>query len=207
MWAAGDDRWYPNFAERCIAALDADLSLVLATSRIAFEQGGKLVGLSDATFPLRGTVDVNIRRYLHAPGDNSRMYGVFRTVAGQRSFPAVSFHAYDWAFCVATLRFGGHAEIPEVLMARDLTPTSNYQALARADGSTPLTRLLPLFEMSWWLIFKAKIPRNDGILGALMALNINKHIEYIDHFYPRYSKLVRPLKVLWWRHFEWRFLK
>ena len=128
MWAAGDDHWYPDFANRCIAELDANPSIVLATPLIAFEQEGEAAGLSDATYPLVGAIDANIRRYLLAPGDNSRMYGVFRTGAGQRSFPASSFHAYDWAFCAATLRFGGHAEIPEVLMVRDLTPVAKGKA-------------------------------------------------------------------------------
>ena len=207
MWAAGDDHWYPDFANRCIAELDANPSIVLATPLIAFEQEGEAAGLSDATYPLVGAIDANIRRYLLAPGDNSRMYGVFRTGAGQRSFPASSFHAYDWAFCAATLRFGGHAEIPEVLMVRDLTPVANYQMLARADGATSLARLLPLLEMSRWLLKEAKIPRSAGILGTLLALNLNKHIEYTDHFHPDYAKFISPFKTFWWRYIEWRLMK
>lgn len=41
MWAAGDDHWYPDFANRCIAELDANPSIVLATPLIAFEQEGR----------------------------------------------------------------------------------------------------------------------------------------------------------------------
>ena len=207
MWAAGDDRWYPDFVSRCIDELDANPTVVLATPRIAFEQAGVEVGFSDATYSLLDTVEANIRRYLLAPGDNSRMYGVFRTSAGQRSFPASSFHAYDWAFCAATLRFGGHAEIPEVLMARDLTPSANYQTLVRADGATPLARLFPLLEMSRWLLKEAKIPHSRGIIGAILALNLNKHIEYTDHFHQDYAKFIKPLKTFWWRYIEWRLMK
>lgn len=207
MWAAGDDRWHPEFAQRCIAELDARPDIVLATPRVEFEQGGVPAGLSNATFPLLDRIDTNIRRYLLAPGDNSRMYGIFRTEAGQRSFPENSFHAYDWAFCAAILRFGGHAEIPEVLMTRDLTPAANYQSLARADGRTALARCFPLYEMSHWLLAEAGIPRSNGVLGALIALNINKHIEYTDHYHPRYTRLTQPLQAFWRRYIEWRLLK
>jgi glycosyltransferase involved in cell wall biosynthesis len=207
MWAAGDDYWYPEFAERCIAELDAHPDIVLATSRVQFVQAGVAAGLSNATFPLLGAVDANIRSYLRTPGDNSRMYGVFRTAAGQRSFPEDSFHAYDWAFCAAILRFGGHAEIPEVLMARDLTPSANYQGLARADGNSALTRNFPLYAMSRWLLKEARIPRSGGVLGTLAALNINKHIEYIDHFHPLYARATQPLQTVWRRYIEWRLLK
>lgn len=207
MWAAGDDHWYPEFAQRCIAELDAHPDIVLATPRIEFEQAGVPAGLSNATFPLLDGVAANIRSYLLTPGDNSRMYGVFRTTAGQRSFPATSFHAYDWAFCAATLRFGGHAEIPEVLMSRDLTPAANYQGLARADGNTALARCFPLYEMSRWLLADAGIPRSKGVLGALLALNVSKHIEYTDHFHPFYARATQPLQAFWRRYIEWRLLQ
>lgn len=207
MWAAGDDSWHPDFAQRCIDYLDANPGVVLVTPRIAFEKDGKPSDLSDGTYPLIGETEENIRRYLAAPGDNSRMYGVFRTEAGQRSFPPYSFHGYDWAFCAATLRFGRHAEIPEVLMVRDQTPGENYLFLAREDGKTTLSRLLPIFEMSRWLLKEAKIPRSMKLIGTIFAININKHFWYTNHFHKSYSMINQPLRYLWRRYIGWRLLK
>ncbi|MBK7841734.1 MAG: hypothetical protein IPJ49_29425 [Candidatus Obscuribacter sp.] len=116
------------------------------------------------------------------------MYGVFRTGgAGQRSFPASSFHAYDWAFCAATL-VSVVVQIPEVLMVRPDASCQLSNACSVLDGATSLARLLPLLEMSRRLLKEAKIPRSAGILGTLLALNLNKHIEYTDHFHPDYAK-------------------
>jgi len=207
MWAAGDDRWLPDFARCCIGELDANPAIVLATPRVAFERADETIKLSDGTYPLLDNIEENIRRYLHSPGDNSRMYGVFRTVVGQQSFPVTSFHAYDYAFCAATLRFGGHAEIPEVLMVRDRTPPNHYDILARADGSSPLARAFPMLDMSRWLLADAKIPCTTSILRALFALNVNKHISYIEICHPRYARTIQPLKTLWRRQLEWRLLK
>lgn len=204
MWAAGDDRWHPDFVSRCIAELDANPQLVLVTPRVAFEQAGKQVGLSNATYPLLGSRGENIRRYLCAPGDNSRMYGIFRTEAGKLSFPAVSFHAYDWAFCAAILRYGQHAEIPDVLMFRDRSPGENYQILARADGATAFSRIFPVFEMTRWLMSEAELPRTSGIVKALIALNIAKHFEYAEFAHPGYSRAISGFRNTWRRHVEWR---
>lgn len=207
MWAAGDDSWHPDFVKRCIDYLDENPEVVLVTPRVVFEIDGKSSDLSDGTYPLMGEFEENIRRYLAAPGDNSRMYGIFRTEAGQRSFPSYSFHGYDWAFCAATLRFGRHAEIPEVLMVRDQTPGDNYLVLAREDGETIISRLLPVFDMSHWLISEAKISLNIKIIFTLFAININKHFWYTNHFHKTYSFINKPLRILWRRYVGWRLLR
>jgi hypothetical protein len=108
----------------------------------------------------------NIWRYLSRPSDNCRMYGVFRTKPAQHSFPAQSFHAYDWAFSAATLRFGGHAEIPEVLMFRDRTPSERYVEMAREDSLSRVWRLLPVGAMTAWLLRDARIPVDRRIAGG-----------------------------------------
>jgi len=195
MWAAGDDRWHPGFAAACVAELDAHPGLVAAVPRVAFERDGRALGLARGTFALTGTPAANLAAFLAEPADNSRMYGVFRTHAALRSFPDASFHAWDWGFSAATLRFGGHAELPEVLMVRDKTPSERYVAMVRDDATTTIERLLPVLAMSRWLLRQPSIPRTPAVLQALVALNLEKHLQYARRFHPGWAALAWRMLV------------
>jgi hypothetical protein len=195
MWAAGDDRWLPGFATACVAELDAHPGLVAAVPRVAFEREGRALGLAQGTFALTGTPAENLAAFLADPADNSRMYGVFRTAAAQRSFPASTFHAWDWGFSAATLRFGGHAEVPEVLMVRDKTPSERYLAMVREDAGSALHRLFPVLAMSRWLLRQPGLPRTRAVLQALLALNLEKHLQYARHFHPGWATLAWRMLV------------
>jgi glycosyltransferase involved in cell wall biosynthesis len=200
MWAAGDDRWAPGFVAACIAELDAHPGLVAAVSRVAFEQGGHPLGLAQGTFALTGKPADNLAAFLADPADNSRMYGVFRTTAALRSFPQNGFHAWDWGFSAATLRFGGHAEVPEVLMTRDKTPSERYVAMVRDDTGHPVERLFPVLAMSRWLLRQSGVPRTREVLQALLALNLEKHLQYVRHFHPGWASLAWRILVPLTRH-------
>jgi glycosyltransferase involved in cell wall biosynthesis len=189
MWAAGDDRWLPGFAAACVAELDAHPALVAAVPRVAFEHQGVSLGLAQGTYALTGEPAANLAGFLVNPADNSRMYGVFRTAAAQRSFPRTAFHAWDWGFSAATLRFGGHAEIPEVLMVRDKTPSDRYVAMVREDARRPIERALPVLAMSRWLLNQPGVPRSRAVMLALLALNLEKHLQYAQRFHPAWAAL------------------
>jgi glycosyltransferase involved in cell wall biosynthesis len=197
MWAAGDDRWLPGFASACVAELDAHPALVAAVPRVAFEYQGNSLGLSQGTYALTGDPAANLAGFLANPADNSRMYGVFRTAAAQRSFPRTTFHAWDWGFSAATLRFGGHAEIPEVLMVRDKTPSERYVAMVREDARGPIERALPVLAMSRWLLGQPGMPRTRAVVRALIALNLEKHLQYAQRFHPVWAgvawRLINPV--------------
>jgi glycosyltransferase involved in cell wall biosynthesis len=203
MWAAADDRWQPAFIESCVQELERHSSLVCAVSRVQYERQGAPVSLAVGTYSLLGEMRENIWRFLSRPWDNCRMYGVFRTKEAQRSFPSQSFHCYDWAFSAATLRFGGHAEIPEVLMVRDRTPTKRYIEMVREDSPSRLGRLFPVSAMTAWLLRDARIPVDRRILGALLALNFEKHVEYVTHFYPTYARAIGPINYVFEQQ-SWR---
>ena len=197
MWAAADDHHDPRFVAACVDALDVTPQAVLAVSRVGFTEEGRSAGTSDGTFALTGSPAHNVRRFLLAPGDNSRMYGVMRREPAQRCFPQPACHAYDWAFSAATLRFGWHLEIPQVLMSRDRTPWRNYAAAAEVDARTPGERWFPLLAMTRWLLRDARMPRETDILRALLALNLDKHFEIAELRMPRYARVVAPLARLW----------
>ncbi len=207
MWAAGDDLWRPGYVEACLRALQADAGAVLAVTRVMFTKAGEDCGLSDGTYPLLQGHAQNLARYLSAPGDNSRMYGVFRTEAGKSSFPAESFHAYDWAFSAALLRFGTNVELPDMLLYRDKTSTSDYARLAIADAAGPMDRHFPLARMSRWLHAREALPRDALVYKALAALNIDKHLMCAAYRSNGYSKLAAGLDKLWRRHLRWRMVQ
>jgi glycosyltransferase involved in cell wall biosynthesis len=186
MWAAGDDHWEPEFAARCIAALESRPDAVLACTRVEFCDAS-----SGRRWLAKGTRAIDMpqwsrraRDYLRAPDDNSRMYGIFRTEPGRLSFPDDTFHAYDWGFSTALLRHGCHLELPTVDMRRDKTPSHRYTLLARADARRFADRWLPIWRMSRWLLVERHIPWTAEVLVALVRLNFIKHGEIVDARWP-----------------------
>ncbi len=195
MWAAGDDLWEPEFAARCITVLDQEPGAVLAVSRVEFVDAATgRRSPSTGTAALPGGWAERVKCYLRQPSDNSRMYGVFRTRPAQACFPLTSFHAYDWAFSIATLKFGTHRELPEVLMHRDLTPMPSYYRMVSQDAKAPLHRLWPVLGMSLWLAREGFLPWAPKTLWRLVALNWSKHQHMVRHLC---DGAYRPLQA--WR--------
>lgn len=193
MFAAADDWWHPQFMSRCVEALETDPKAVLAVSRVNFvDREGKECP-STGTFPLQDDVERNVARFLAAPDDNSRMYGVLRTVAALRAFPPTDHHAYDWTFSALTLLEGTHVEIPAVLMWRDLTPAPNYAHYVLRDAPGRLQRLFPLGPMTRALWRHPQLRRSRRVQRALLRINLLKHMQYMRTFHPRvYSAFGMP---------------
>lgn len=207
MWAAGDDKWEPTYVERNVAALLSDVSLVASVSRVFFVSAGQPISLSSGTYELRGSTADKLARFFSHPGDNSRMYGLFRTETLKAAFPPRPFHAYDWAVSAATLIAGNHNEVCEVLLYRDRTARSRYSDLVRDDSSRRHHRLIPLWAMTRWLIVDCRIPLSFPIIMALFALNLDKHFEYAKHFHPIYFRRIRRLRNAWHKWIRPRFIQ
>jgi len=203
MWAAGDDWWSPDYVARCLNLLEADAHAVCAVSKCRFYSAGQATGLALGTSPLESDPRSNLFQFLSNPADNTRMYGVFRTEVAKTCFPDEPFHAYDWAFSAATLRHGKRLEVDAVLLHRDLTPSERYLDLAHKDGRTASERIFPLLANTRWLLREARIPKDRRILGALLALNLEKHWDYAARYLPNYFWLVRPLSSAW-KRVAWR---
>ena len=206
MWAAGDDWWDSTYLARCLDALESDAKAVCAVSRCRFYSRGSPMQLARGTYALQGDVKENLWRYLSAPRDNTRIYGLFRTAVAQRSFPANAFHAYDWAFAAATLRDGTHIEVPDVLLHRDRTSPDRYVDLVHRDARSSLERVFPCLPMTSWLVRHARIPLDARILGALVELNVEKHREYAEKYLPRYARFADPAFSAWDRRVAWRLV-
>jgi Glycosyltransferases involved in cell wall biogenesis len=192
MFAAGDDRWHPDFPARMISALDADPAAVCAVSQVAFDLGDDRSGLARGTRALTGTPEERVVDFLAGRDDNSRMYGVLRTPVAKRGFPPGNFFAYDWAFSIGTLLEGTHIEIPEVLLWRDLTEPARYIEYVRRDAGNPLERVFPLLPLTKDLLERLAIPRTRSILRELARSNIVFHIQYLRRYHPRIARIVEP---------------
>jgi hypothetical protein len=140
--------------------------------------------LSTGTVPLTESVSRNVARYLWDPDDNTRIYGLFRTEVAQRSFPATDHFAFDWTFCAASLTFGTHVEIPQVLMHREVTPPERYGEYVRRDARNAIERAMPLLPMTRHVLATARMPRTRQVLRALVDLNLGYHMDYVRRYHP-----------------------
>jgi glycosyltransferase involved in cell wall biosynthesis len=195
-WLAGDDTWSPTYLEECIKELNARPDAVGCVSRCQFIVDGKPTSLSNGTASLEQEWEHNVVTYLREPGDNTRMYGVFRVHALKASFPHKVMHAYDWALSAATLRYGKHIELPKVLMTRQQTPREKYARSVKRDHRSWVFRLFPVLRMSQHLIFQRKIPVTPKVLRALLRLNLVMHVEYMKFIHP---EVLRHLKFFYKR--------
>jgi len=172
MWVAADDLWAPSFLARHFAVLEADPGIVLSQSRVLFTMNGHPIYISDGTFALPHDETGNVVAYLTDPSDNSRYYGLFRTAVLQAVFPDRSFFALDWAVAAATLHFGRHHEIDDILMIRDITDVANYERAVARDHWFWLCRVFPVLYMTFWLEDQKRFKpgerrRNEAERGAL----------------------------------------
>lgn len=204
MWAAGDDRWKPRFAEVNIAALRHDTDLVASISRVTFAVDPPRP--ATGTYPIRGTHKERLARYLAGCGacDMSRLFSVFRTDALKSAYPIPESFSFDIALCAAVLEHGAFHEVPEVLMVRDKTPVERYLALMRKEAPGGLASYFPGLRATRWMLRERRIPLDTRIALALLAFNIDWHLAYTGQYCPRYSALTRPGRWLWERYVGWR---
>ena len=190
MWAAADDLWARTFAERNLAALEADPTLVMSQSRVLFQVAGAPSHMSTGTYPLLSNPRENAARYFQNPADNSRYYGIFRTDALKQSFPTRPFYALDWAVSAATLRFGKHNELKDVLMARDSSDAAAYERAVAKDHRFILWRIFPLLFMSMWVLRRKLVPHSPALYYHLAKANLYMHFRFglyrIDAIAQRY---------------------
>lgn len=207
MWLPADDYIAPDYIERMLQELEADHTLVSCVSHVRFVGEDGASHIARGTYPLLGDPLTNLADFLCNPDDNCRSYGLYRTAPLLAAFPRWYFHAYDWAISAATLTYGKHAEVAEILMIRDRTPAEKYLRAIARDNQSLLNRLFPLLPMTWYLIFTQKIPIDRRVACALFHTNIAKHVEYMSLLHPAYYRITRRFWVFWNRYIDWRLLR
>lgn len=193
-WANHDDLWDPHYVERCMAALDADPSCVLAYSKSTTidEHGAATcrlngdLGLDDATAENR------LRRYQdlfidldrrHAWNDSEPVeglwipvYGVMRTDQLRRTSLIGKYIGSDTILIEQLLMLGRFAEIDDHLFFKRDHPGRSMRAAipyakrsewftGKASGTFIFPRWRTLAERVYW---SAALPRSiRGKLGCL----------------------------------------
>lgn len=200
MWLAADDLILPTYLERTAARLDGDPGIVGCVSLVQFTVDGKASCLATGSEPLDGPPRRAIAQYLDDPAASARLYGLFRTAPLAATFPTSHFHAWDWAAMAATLMYGRHDRMDEVLMVRDETPHEYYTQLIRRDNPREFDRVFPLAPMTWELLVRQRIPLDMPVIRAMLRINAEFHCKYVAAYHPRYYRAVgRVLRRNLWR--------
>jgi glycosyltransferase involved in cell wall biosynthesis len=171
MWAAGDDLWAPTFVERTLTFLEAHPDYVCCQSRVLFTINGRPSHYSTGTYSLSGDWSTNVTRFFMNATDCSRFYGMFRTQALQAVFPIRTFHSLDQAVSAATLKFGRHAELQDVLMMRDWTDIKNYDRQLLDEHKFILWRMFPFLFLTVHCLRRRFIPISLRTIRVLVRLN------------------------------------
>jgi glycosyltransferase involved in cell wall biosynthesis len=135
-WAAHDDLMEPEFLQRCVEALDADPSAVLAYPRAKFiDQSGKY--LKD--YPIKLATDSNVPsvrfRALatadHRITHNLEIFGLMRRSASDLIPQQGTYAASDRVFLARLALYGRFVEVPEVLFLSRDHPGQSIHTLPR----------------------------------------------------------------------------
>jgi glycosyltransferase involved in cell wall biosynthesis len=188
MWLAADDYALPRLLEQAVTVLDARPDVACAAPRTDFLEPDGSRRPAIGTFSLLGNVRQNLCRYLSDPADNSRFYGLYRRALLQRTLPEAPFHALDWAVAAATLVYGRHLELPEVLLVREANDPLKYTRTLDATAGGSLARLLPLARFTRELLGHLGLRPYPSVLWALLRLNVIHHVMYCQYRYPRYGR-------------------
>ena len=102
MWLPADDYILPELLAQAVAVLDAHPDVVGCIPRGELLEADGTRRPALGTAPLLGSLEDNLCRFLAAPGDNSRFYGVYRRAIVQRVLPATAYTAFDWVVSAGT---------------------------------------------------------------------------------------------------------
>lgn len=197
MWACHDDVWAPEFVRKNLANLTANPAAVASTSRVIMALPEGPQELSNGTFALRGDQRERLARFFWDPGEVSRFYGVFRTEALKRSFPAdIDVFGYDWIVMALNLLEGEHLELPEVLLTREAHTEDHYHRTLVRNQPKALYRWLPHLPMTQ--VLRHRLPPEvwRACRGAIMRRNAIQMLMYAKYRLPLMAPVVRTLAQL-----------
>lgn len=127
MWATDDDVRGPNFVQSCVDALDDNHDAVAACTEAEFRSADGRLEPARGTFTISGTPADRVKTYFANPRDSCRLFGVYRTEALKRAYPAdVSVFGYDWLVVGLSMLEGNHLELKGVELTRSGNAPGKY---------------------------------------------------------------------------------
>lgn len=180
MWATDDDIRGETFVQQCIELLDENPAAVAACTQAEFlAVDGSSEG-ARGTFAIIGTPVERVRTYFGNPRDNCRLFGVYRTEALKRAYPAdLSVFGYDWLVVGMSMLEGDHLEAPGVGLVRTANPPGKYferydRHFVRGKGLMGrASYLFPLLPLTWEM--RRCLPRAAWKATRLRFLRLNLH--------------------------------
>jgi len=143
-WAAHDDNVAPDFLEKCLTALDANPSVVLAYPRsYLIDERGTVFGTYSDNLDLHSQhPHERFKQYFDTQGLCHAIFGVFRTSALKRTMLLGNYAMADRVLLGSTVLLGEFTEVPDYLFYRRIHPlistkanTTNEQLAAWFDSS------------------------------------------------------------------------
>lgn len=169
MVLADDDWLEPTYVEQCLAALDADPGLVLASGGARYHggAGAPVAGVElDLLDPDRAR---RVLRYFANVGDNVTIYGLIRRHALTPLLPMQNRLAGDWLLCGRLAMTGRIRTISTTWVNRSVSGTSSSYALtARSMGLTAREERHPHLAIAGFVY--ADIARDAPVYAPLGAV-------------------------------------
>lgn len=198
MWATDDDVWGPDFAENCIAKLDAYPDAVAACTKVRFRKADGDEYAARGTFTIKGTPEERVKTYFSNPRDSARLFGVYRTAGLKRAYPAdVNVFGYDWLVVGLSMLEGDHIEAEGTELTRTANPPGKYfekftRHFVREKGIFgQLSYVLPLLPLSREVKRYLPAPIWRSARGKILRLNLHQTLMLLKWKYPAFEGLFR----------------
>lgn len=190
MFAAADDRWYPEFIENNLKVLKQFPDVVASTGRVAFTSNGKFSHISTGTRPYLNSAHENFLDYLIGPNENARIFSLFRQEALVDAFPKKFYPGWDFQLIARVVCKGKFHELHEVLCERELTPAENYIIQAEKYFGSVIASIIPLRTYIFAILKDKNFAGIKGKKRTLLKLAYKSHMNYAKHRLPRWHGLL-----------------
>jgi glycosyltransferase involved in cell wall biosynthesis len=128
-WASADDLCKPEHLARCLAVLDNDDTIVLASTKTRFiDESGKILDIDDPGWDLRSDAAHERLRYvIHAGHWMNATFGLMRADALAKTRLIASYPKGDYRLLAELSLRGKFVEIPEYLFFRRIHSGASSQ--------------------------------------------------------------------------------
>jgi glycosyltransferase involved in cell wall biosynthesis len=195
MWAADDDRWHPTYVRRCVAALEADHSAVMATTGLRFiDEAGCTI---DTDYSIYDNPDLSSGSVAARAGSLVRrggwyqIYGLARREALARTRCLRDVYGADVVLTMEMALQGPILKVPEILFwfrqyaTRTEVARIKRQGHITNEGRVLRARYTYLQESLTETVFAGPLPRR---LKTTIAADIIRAAYFEDTPLSRHTR-------------------